>query len=454
MNYDLAIIGGGPGGYTAAAAAARAGLSVILFEKDQLGGTCLNRGCIPTKALLHAADIWRALHDAEPLGLHAGGAAFDWAAVQRYRLQTVDTLRQGVARLMEAGKVHVVQGRAQVVAEGVVVCGGTRYEAANIIVAAGALPALPPIPGRELPGVYTSNDLLEGSGKAIPSLVIIGGGVIGVEMASVYSAFGCRVTILELADRLLPTMDRDLGQRLAAAFKKQGIAVTTKAAVRQISQMADGLAVQYADSRGNPAEVSAAGVLIATGRRPTAEEVFPGAYRPAIERGGILADEAGRTTLPHLYAIGDVKAGNVQLAHVAEAQGKNAVAAILGRPLPVDTSLVPACVYTTPEIATVGMTETEAKAAGLSVRCGKALSGANGRCVIAGCRSGYIKLVCAADSGRLLGAQLCWPRATDLIGELALAVQRGLSAADLAALIHPHPTFAEGILAATEQLTI
>ncbi len=452
MKYDLAVIGGGPGGYTAADAAAKAGLSVVLFEKDQLGGTCLNRGCIPTKALLHAADTWRALNGAEPLGLRAGGAAFDWAAIQDYKTRTVDTLRQGVRRLMQAGGVTVVQGAAQVAAEGVVLCGGTRYEASDIIAAAGAVPALPPIPGRELPGVYTSDDLLAGGGKALASLVIVGGGVIGVEMAGVYSAFGCQVTILELADRLLPTMDRELGQRLAVALKKQGVAVSTKAAVQQISQTEGGLLVQYADAKGNAARVRAQGVLIAAGRRPAAEGLFAGDYRPELERGGIPADAAGRTGLPHLYVIGDARAGSIQLAHLAEAQGKNAVAAILGRPLPVDTSLVPACVYTTPEIASVGMTEAGAKAAGIPVRCGKALSGANGRCVIAGAGAGFVKLVCRADTGRLLGAQLCWPRATDLIGELALAVQHGLTAADLAGLIHPHPTFAEGIRAAAEQI--
>lgn len=452
MKYDLAVIGGGPGGYTAADAAAKAGLSVVLFEKDQLGGTCLNRGCIPTKALLHAADTWRALNGAEPLGLRAGGAAFDWAAIQDYKTRTVDTLRQGVRHLMQAGGVTVVQGAAQVVAEGVVLCGGTRYEASDIIAAAGAVPALPPIPGRELPGVYTSDDLLAGGGKALASLVIVGGGVIGVEMAGVYSAFGCQVTILELADRLLPTMDRELGQRLAVALKKQGVAVSTKAAVQQISQTEGGLLVQYADAKGNAARVRAQGVLIAAGRRPAAEGLFAGDYRPELERGGIPADAAGRTGLPHLYVIGDARAGSIQLAHLAEAQGKNAVAAILGRPLPVDTSLVPACVYTTPEIASVGMTEAGAKAAGIPVRCGKALSGANGRCVIAGAGAGFVKLVCRADTGRLLGAQLCWPRATDLIGELALAVQHGLTAADLAGLIHPHPTFAEGIRAAAEQI--
>ena len=451
MKYDVAVIGGGPGGYTAADAAAKAGLSVVLFERSQLGGTCLNRGCIPTKALLHAAETWSEMHHADALGLYADDMHYDWQNVVSYRRRVVDALRLGVEQLMRAGKVTVVQGFAHVAGEGAVLCDGTRYEAADIIIAAGASPALPPIPGRNLPGVYTSDDLLEGAGKELSSLVIIGGGVIGVEMASVYTAFGCAVTIVEAMDRLLPGMDRELSQRLAVSLKKQGVQVAVKSSVKEITQTEDSLAVQYADAKGNLFTARAQGVLIATGRRAATENLFAGDYRPELSRGGIMADEAGRTSLPHLYVIGDAKAGNIQLAHLAEAQGKNVVAAILDKSLPVDAALVPACVYTTPEIASVGMSEQQAKEAGLSVRCGKALSGANGRCVIAGSTSGFIKLVCEAGSGQLLGAQLCWPRATDLVAELALAVQHKLKVSDLAGLIHPHPTFSEGVRAAAEQ---
>ena len=452
MKYDLAIIGGGPGGYTAADAAAKAGLSVVLFEKDKLGGTCLNRGCIPTKALLHAAETWSAMNGAGAMGPHTGEARFDWNAVLAYRDRTVETLRRGVGQLMQAGKVALVQGTAQVAEEGVILCGGERYEAADIVIAAGAAPALPPIPGRELPGVYTSDGLLEGDGRLPASLVIIGGGVIGVELASAYAAFGCRVTILEAMERLLPAMDRELAQRLTAALKKQGVQVAVKASVQEIEPDGSSLAVEYRDAQQNTARVQAEAVLIATGRSPNAEPLFVGSYLPEIVRGAIVANEAGCTSLPHLYVIGDAKAGNIQLAHLAEAQGKNVVAYILGQPLPVDTALVPACVYTNPEIASVGMTETEARAAGLAVACGKALTGANGRCVIAGSIPGFLKLVCDKDTTRLLGAQLCWPRATDLVAELALAVQKRLTAADLAGLIHPHPTFAEGVRAAAEQV--
>lgn len=452
MKYDLAVIGGGPGGYTAADAAAKAGLSVVLFEKDRLGGTCLNRGCIPTKALLQAADTWSAMAGAGAMGLHAEGLRFDWTEIQDYRARTVDTLRKGVEQLMQAGKVTVVSGTARVAGPGLVVCDGQQYQAEDILVAAGAAPALPPIPGSDLPEVCTSDALLEGAGKQLQSLVIIGGGVIGAEMAGVYSAFGCRVTIVEAMDRLLPGLDRDLGQRLAVMFRQRGVAVNTKSRVCGIVPSPTGAAVEFTDAKGNPARAEAQAVLIATGRKPAAGALFDPGYCPELFRDGIVADEAGRTSLPHLYAIGDVKARNIQLAHLAEAQGKNAVAAILGRPLPVDCSLVPSCIYTSPEIASVGMTEQQAREASIPVRCGKALTGANGRCVIAGSASGFVKLVCEEESGRLLGAQLCWPRATDLVAELALAVRQHLTAADLAGLIHPHPTFSEGVRAAAEQL--
>ena len=197
MRYDLAVIGGGPGGYTAAAAVAQAGLQVVLFEKDLLGGTCLNRGCIPTKAMLHTAEIWSEMQQADTVGLHAEGRAFDWSAVLARRNAAVDTLRRGVEQLMKTGGVTVVSGTAVVTGEGTVQCGEICYEAADIVIAAGAAPALPPIPGRELPGVCTSDDLLEGESSRPASLVIIGGGVIGVELASAYSAFGCQVTIVE-----------------------------------------------------------------------------------------------------------------------------------------------------------------------------------------------------------------------------------------------------------------
>ena len=454
-EFDVAIIGGGPSGYTAAEAAAHEGLRTVLFERDKLGGTCLNRGCIPTKALLHAAAAWRTVNDAAELGISVEGASYDFGAMHARKDAVVAGLREGVAKLMRADKVAVVPAAAQIVAPGVVEAAGERYAARDIIVATGSQPSVPPIPGADLPGVYTSDDLLEGGGVQAGSLAIIGGGVIGVEMASLYAALGCRVAVLEALEHLLPSMDREIAQRLGAAFKKQGIAVACKARVTGIEHGADGLlCVRYEDKRGAACSVAAEGVLVATGRRATTAGLFAPACgcEPEFERGALVADETGRTSQPHIWAIGDVRAGTIQLAHVAEAQAKNTVAAICGKPAPVDLRTVPSCVYASPEIASVGLTEAEAKTAGHAVRCGKSLAGASGKCAIEGCTSGYIKLVADAQAGVLLGAQLVYPRATDLVGELAVAVQRGMAVRELAAVIHPHPTFCEGIRAAAEQL--
>lgn len=445
MKYDLAVIGGGPGGYTAAAEAARYGLQVVLFERSSLGGTCLNRGCIPTKALLHASETYAALTHAEGLGVTAQGLSYDFAAMHRRKNQVLLSLRQGVEKLMSSRKVTVIQGTAKITGEGRVVCGGDTCEAANIIVACGSKPFLPPIPGIDLPGVYTSNELLEGDGVPFRSLVIIGGGVIGVECASVYLPLGCEVTVLEAADHILPPMDKEIAQRLNMALKQQGASIVTKARVTNISGTPGGMTVTYQDKKGTEFTVTAEGVLAAAGRRAAVEDLFVFGAAPELERGAIVADAQGRTSIPDVYVIGDAKAGNIQLAHVAAAQGKNVAAVIAGREPPVDESIVPNCVYTTPEIASVGLTEEQAKAAGIIVKSQKYLTGANGKCLIEGAESGYVKLVADSADGTLLGAQLVCPRATDLIGELALAVQRKLTVQELAAVIHPHPTFCEMI---------
>lgn len=454
MNeFDLAIVGAGPGGYTAANAAAEEGLSVVLFERDKLGGTCLNRGCIPTKALLHSADAWRTACNSENLGVHIEGASYDFAAMHVRKDKVVANLRDGIAKLMRAGKVCVVSGSATITGPQTIACDGERYMVRDIIVATGSMPSVPPIPGCDLEGVYTSDDLLEGGGHEFSSLVIIGGGVVGVELAGFYASLGCTVTILEALDHLLPPMDREIAQRLGVSFKAQGVTSVCKATVASIECEADGLMrVSYTDKKGVTHAVQAEGVLVATGRRANTLGLFDDSCGcvPAMERGALVADDDGHTSVEHLYVIGDARAHTTQLAHMAEAQAKNTIAAIVGKPAPVDLSVVPSCVYTSPEIASVGLTEADAKAAGLHVRCVKSLAGANGKCLIEGCTSGYIKLVADAETGRLLGAQLVYPRATDLVSELALAISQGLTVSDVASVIHPHPTFSEGILSAAE----
>ena len=448
MKYDAAVIGGGPGGYTAAAHTARAGLHTILFEKNLLGGTCLNRGCIPTKALLHAAETWAAVSHGDVPGIEA--VSCDFSAMHQKKDETVAALRKGIESMMKTAGVTVVQGTAQVTGPGQILCNEEIYEAENIILAAGASPARPPIPGIDLEGVYTSNDLLEGAPPELDSLIIIGGGVIGVEMASVYLPLGTAVTILEAADRILPEMDREISQRLTMVLKKQGAKVEAAASVKAISGVPGEMAVAYTDKKGREHTVTADGVLAAAGRRADVSTIFPTDCCPQLSRGAVVSDADGLTSLPGLYVIGDARFGNIQLAHVAEAQGKNIAALLAGKKPPVDETVVPACVYSRPAAASVGLTEAAAKAAGHNVRILKALTGANGKCVIEGTESGFLKIVAGADTGVILGAQMVCPEAADLIGEMAVAVQRKLTVPELAAVIHPHPAFCELIASAAQ----
>lgn len=449
MKYDLAIIGGGPGGYTAAEYAAKKGLSVVLFEADKMGGTCLNRGCIPTKALIHSAEKYKEMKNSDILGISAENTAYNFNKIHERKDFVVSSLRQGIEKLMKANKVTVVNAFAVVNSCGedgaVISTDGESYEAENIIIATGSVPAVPPIKGSDIDGVYTSNDLLENNGKELKSLVIIGGGVIGCECASIYLDLGCKVTILEAMEHILPPMDREIAQRLTMFLKKQGASVNVSAKVTEIAGEKGDFTVSYENKKGEACTAEAEAVLIATGRKANTAGLFECETTPELFKGAVVADENGLTNLKNVYVIGDAKAYNVQLAHVAEAQAKNAVDIILGNPPTVDMSVIPSCIYTSPEIASVGMTEEEAKAKGISVKAAKCLTGANGKCLIENSESGYIKTVTDSESGKLLGAQLVCPRATDMVSEFALAISKGMKTADIASVIHPHPTFSEMI---------
>lgn len=452
MNFDIAIIGGGPGGYTAAEKAAKEGLKVVLFEKEDLGGTCLNRGCMPTKALLHSAETYASLGHAQILGIQTQDITYDFAAMHQRKDVVVDTLRQGVEKLMKANKITVVAGQACIEKAGVVTCNGETYEVQDIIIATGSKVSYPPIPGIDLPGVWNSRDILEGGGQNFDTLVIIGGGVVGVECATLYRCLGCQVTVLEAAEHILPFMDKEIAQRLNMIMKKQGVTVEAKANVQKIEGTPGAMTVTYVDKKGVEHAVTAQGVLAAAGRKANLDGLFGPDFSLELDRGAIVGDVDGRTSVPHIYVIGDAKARNIQLAHVASAQGENAVAVITGKKLPLDMSVVPSCVYTDPEIASVGLTEEGAKAAGIPVKTGKYLTGANGKCLIEGTESGYVKLVTDSATGKLLGAQMVCPRATDMVGELTLAIQKGLTADELSEVIHPHPTFSEMLFGAAEGL--
>ncbi len=450
-KYDLLVIGGGPGGYVAAIKAAQLGLNVALIEKDHLGGTCLNRGCIPTKSLLHAASLYNEVWSWPQLGLACERPSYDYAVMHQRKEAVINQLRDGVAALLKANKVEVIAGEAKMTGLHTVTVGDIDYDADYIIIATGGRPYLPSLPGIDLPGVVTSDDVL-GSAIFFQRLAIIGAGVVGLEFASLYRDLGCDVTVLASYDRILPKSDREISQNLSMLMKKRGINIYTSAQLSEIEQGADGLICHF-DAKGKEEHICVDGVLVSAGRRCYPEEFLNGVVSlETTERGQIVVDEHFCTSIPHLYAIGDIALGCERLAHAASAAGINAVCHIANHPPEMDMHVVPNCIYTKPEIATVGLSVDEAKSQGIAVKTGKYLMGGNGKSLIELADRGFIKLVCEQDSGRLLGAQLMCCRATDMINELSLAISKGLTAQDIASVIHPHPTFGEGIMEAAEDV--
>ena len=446
-RFDAVVIGGGPGGYVCAERLAKYGLSTALVENRQLGGTCLNRGCIPTKVLLHAAETVEQAKKAAAFGISFENIRLDRACLLERKNEVTSSLRGGIAQLMKTAGVTVFEGTGFVPRPSTVIVTGpdgsvTELEAGDIVAAVGSVPTTLPIPGGGLPGVVTSDEILDEL-PDIKNLVIIGGGVIGVELASYYLAAGARVTILEGMQRLLPTMEKELGQNLSMIMKRAGAEIVTGAAVESITSENGTLTAHYS-VKGKPGEAAGDTVLVAVGRRSLAPAVFAAELQVELDRGRAMVDGRMRSSVPHIYVIGDAAAGGAQLAHLASAQGLAAAAAIAGRTFDTRLDLVPGCVYTSPEIASVGLTESEARERGIAVLTAKYPMSANGKSRLTMQERGFIKLVCD-DSGVLVGAQLMCVRATDMIGELALAIARGLDVSAVSSLIRPHPTFEEGI---------
>ena len=441
--YDVVIIGAGPGGYTCALRAAGYGLSVALVEKDFLGGTCLNRGCIPTKTLLHAADLLESLKDAEKYGIRVENFAPDFPALRTRVSEVITTLRGGIEKMMKQKKIDVYRGTGLVKSETCVVVsnedGETELTTKNIVLATGSVPSVPPIAGADLPGVHTSDTLLAELPE-VSSLVIIGGGVIGVEFAEVYQALGATVTILEAMPRIIPPMDSDLSRHLAADFRKKGVKVIAKASVSAITKEGDGLAVHY-KLGDKETEVRADAVLIATGRRASVEGLTP--FEIEKERGRAVVNEKCQTSVPHVYAIGDIVAGTPQLAHAAEAHARIVAAALAGKPCDIDMKLIPSVVYTKPEVASVGLTEDDAKAQGVEVKIARTMMGGNAKSLIEGV-AGYIKIIAAPD-GKILGAEFQCHDAANLMSEATLAISKGMTAEELSEIIRPHPSVEEAL---------
>lgn len=453
QHYDVMVIGAGPGGYVAAIRAAKLGLHVAVVEEDRAGGTCLNRGCIPAKAMIHAAETYRSAREADRFGVETGRVSFDYGKILAYKEETTDALVQGVEQLLAGNGVDRLAGKGTLLA-GKKVRVTTEekeevYAADHIILATGSKPLLLPIQGMDLPGVLTSDGLFRLQ-ECPESLAIIGGGVISVEFATAFAGLGTKVTILEALPRLVPNLDKEISQNLKMILKKRGVDIHTSASVQEVAEE-DGRYILRFTEKEKVREVSARYVLCAVGRVPNTEGLFAEDALPDMERGRVLVDEKFETSIPGVYAIGDLIFG-MQLAHTASAQGTVVAEHLAGRSASVDLSVVPSCVYTDPEIASVGLTEEAAKEQGIPVRVGKFIMSANGKSLISREERGFVKILAAEESGVILGAQMMCARATDMIGELATAVANGLTAKQLLRGMRAHPTYNEGVGEALEEL--
>lgn len=452
MNpYDLIIIGAGPGGYIAAIKAAKLKKKVLLVEKDQVGGTCLNRGCVSTKTLLHTSELYSQIQNGTSIGISVSDVKIDLSSLYKRKDSVVSNLREGIHKLIKSNQIDLISGEAKFLSPSSIQVQDTIYSANHILIATGSLPYIPPIPGSTLDGVVTSDDLLAFP-KAYDSLLIIGGGVIGVEFATFYQSIGCKVTILESRERILPNMDREISQNLSMILKKRGVSIITGAMVDRIEKDGELVCFYHLDKDSNAVEtlVKSQGILMATGRKGNSDSLSLHNVGLQTSHGYITTDENFQTNVKGIFAIGDVVYGSPQLAHVASAQGIHVVSTVFGDSSLVDLSTYPACIYTSPEIACVGMSLEEAKTKGYEVIKGKAILSANCKSTIEMSERGFVKLVFEHSTMTLLGAQLMCSRATDLIGELCTAVTNQLTAFQLIRAIKPHPTLCEAIHEAVE----
>jgi dihydrolipoamide dehydrogenase len=471
--FDVVIVGGGPGGYPAAIRAAQYGLRVALVEKERLGGVCLNWGCIPTKAMLRSAEVLETLQHSADFGIEADNIRLNYPKVLQRKDTIVKGLTDGVGQLLKANGVTVYNGHARFTSPNVVEIvgvgksplgqGGPLYNAPadgkgqptatlagkNIIIATGSTPATLPITGNELPGVINSDGAF--MLREVPKhIVIIGGGAVGTEWATMFSAFGAEVTLVELLPNLLPVEDEDMGRTLSRSFQRRGIKVLTSSTVAKIEEAGKRLKVTITDKDGNkPEMVDADNVLIDVSRRPNTLDL--NLERTGVQtdrRGYITVDERLRTNVNNVFAIGDV-VGKVLLAHVATHQGLVAAGVIAGHDEKIDYKAVPAATFTHPEVASVGLTEAKAREAGNDVVVGKFPFAALGRAQTYGSTDGLIKVVADKKYGEVLGVHIIGPSASDLIPEGVLALQLEATLEDVANTIHAHPTLGEGSMEAS-----
>jgi len=438
MNlYDIIIIGSGPGGYTTAADAARLGNRTLIIERDKLGGTCLNRGCIPTKALCRSAEVAMMLKKAESFGVNTGEMTLDYRRAAERKRSVVEQLREGVA--LELRDVDIIYGEAKFITANTLAVGNHQFSAPKIIIATGSRPASLPIPGSEL--AVNSDSVLEIT--SLPqTMTIIGGGVIGMEFASIFTAFGVKVTLLEYCREILPGFDAEIAKRLRMLLKRRGITIITGAQVTAITPSLD---VEYTE-KDKHKSVASDMVLMAVGRRA----VIPDGLEKLgikLDRGFIAVDSSMATNLPGVYAIGDVN-GRCLLAHAATAQGR----VVLNTATEPD--IIPAAIFTFPECAGVGLTSEKCTALNIETLEGKAIYRANGKALAMDETDGLLKIIVARDSDKILGCFACGAHAADIIQEVTVAMQAGMTTKQLAATVHIHPTLSELIETAITTISI
>ncbi len=442
MDKDIIVIGGGPGGYVAAIRAAQLGAKVSVIEKRDLGGTCLNRGCIPTKVLCKNAEILHTLNHIEDFGVKVSDYSIDVEKIQQRKGEVIDKLVGGVSTLLQANGVDVLRGEAVIEDKNTVRVklregGEKEITTENLIIATGSEISMPPISGINLPGVIGTDELLEF--KEIPKrLVVIGSGVIGIEFANIFKNLGSEVTIF--SSRLLKRTDSDISKRFTAYIKKQGVKVHNLRA-SEICKIENGLLVKGQSPKGE-VETEADVVLVASGRVPCFGGIDLERLGIEYDEKGIKVDEYYETNVKGIYAIGDV-IGGMMLAHAASNEGVKAVERIMGVLQTPDNAVVPDCIFASPEIAYVGLTEQQAKEKGLDYEVSKFMFGANGKALALGEPDGFVKVIATKEDKTIIGVHIMGPHASDLIHEGTLAISKKLNASDIASTVHAHPTLSE-----------
>jgi dihydrolipoamide dehydrogenase len=447
MDFDVAVIGGGPGGYVAAIRAAQLGAKVALIEKSKLGGVCLNRGCIPTKTLLKSAEKWHDLQHCDEFGLQASNIGFDYHRIRTRMNQVIQQLQSGILQLVKSNDIALLTGTAALQGSKRIQISATSeatvISASKTILAAGSTPMELSMPGGDLTEVINSDQLLA-LADVPKSLIVVGAGAVGIEFASIYRSFGCEVTVVEMMPSILPGVDIDIVKRMGLILRRQGIKMMTGSKVKNIQRAKAGIIVEVEDSNSTQT-VAAEKLLAAIGRRPALAGL--GLDEAGIEysRQGIRVDDKMRTNVDGIYAIGDIT-GQYMLAHAASAEGVVAAENALGNGMSMDYRAVPSCIFTSPEIAMVGLTEHEAQKSGLGFKASRFNFAANGKAVSMGESDGLVKIIADSLTGQIIGMHILGPHASDLIMEGALAIRNKLSAADVARTIHPHPGLSETVM--------